>query len=571
MKNEYIIFNLISILKMNASILINSFKYLVVYDLTCSLSIWTYQELSRTKYTDDILNYFFNNNELSIAESIICCNQDKLILNNLYVTSFNYDLVKNEDNIYKRIKILLKYGVDVDYNDSYILKQAVYNDFIPLIKLLLKFNTNISVALILYLCRDLRIDIIRLILESGPYGAARCRFDININNGIILKEICLTQNIELAKLFLDFGANVHIDNNEILRIVNKKGCYDMIKLITEHMKNSRINVSMLVTSFKYLRDYKLICSTSTWIYQELSMIKYSDSKLIKSFKTEDIEVTESITHLNKDKILLDKLLSKAFYCNQMFEDMIYRLVKILLQNGANIHIRNDKILRTAARYNYLKILKLALQYGADIHAKNEQALITTASKGYIESFLLLFEQGADIHINNEEPFREACENDHIEIVLLLLQNDVDVHANDNQALKSACSYNNKHIAKLLIENGATIRNMMLANACEMGYSKIVKLLLRANSIEHIDYHKLLCHAIYNDHVKVIKQILRYDIDIKIIDIELKEACRRDNVEIIKLLLEYGAVVTDKHIRIARFYNHTEILELLNNALTSKEF
>ena len=64
-----------------------------------------------------------------------------------------------------------------------------------------------------------------------------------------------------------------------------------------------------------------------------------------------------------------------------------QVVKIVLENGADIHAREDEPLRVASEKGHTEIVKLLLQHGADIHAREDYPLRVASEKG----FLLVFQ------------------------------------------------------------------------------------------------------------------------------------------------------------------------------------
>jgi ankyrin repeat protein len=78
------------------------------------------------------------------------------------------------------------------------------------------------------------------------------------------------------------------------------------------------------------------------------------------------------------------------------------VVKILLQRGADVQIRNhlgDTPLLIAAFQGYSQIVAVLLGAGADMEKKNfgEVALTLAVSKGHFPTVKLLLENGADIN------------------------------------------------------------------------------------------------------------------------------------------------------------------------------
>src|SRR5580704_12154089 len=129
-----------------------------------------------------------------------------------------------------------------------------------------------------------------------------------------------------------------------------------------------MNTSIVNLSLKYIKNnnYNLIIKLSKWIYEELILIKYNDSKLNKALEVEDIEVIKILINLVQNKNLLNKYMYK--FINKI------HILKLFLENGANVHTSNDEALIWSTRYGYYKVVKLLLKNGANIHANNDEAL-----------------------------------------------------------------------------------------------------------------------------------------------------------------------------------------------------
>ncbi len=112
-------------------------------------------------------------------------------------------------------------------------------------------------------------------------------------------------------------------------------------------------------------------------------------------------------HKQDDQRYLSKLL---IWANKNDE---YQIFKLLIENGVDIHAKDDYAFRCAAAYEHRKIVKLLLENGADIHARNDEALQWACYTGNIELVKFLVDQGAYIHaINNYQ--------------LLLISGDLDI-------------------------------------------------------------------------------------------------------------------------------------------------
>src|ERR1700730_12976536 len=99
-----------------------------------------------------------------------------------------------------------------------------------------------------------------------------------------------------------------------------------------------MDIYMICLSLKYINDYKNIIGLSKWIKNELTIINYNDQKLIKSLDKQDFEITRLIINFVEDKTILDKYLCKE-------ENFPIDIIKLLIENGANIHVYDDCLLR----------------------------------------------------------------------------------------------------------------------------------------------------------------------------------------------------------------------------------
>lgn len=131
-------------------------------------------------------------------------------------------------------------------------------------------------------------------------------------------------------------------------------------------------------------------------------------------------------------------------------------LKMLFEQGANIHACNDSALRIAALHGRLDVVKYLVEQGSDIHAWDDIALRLAASNGHTEIVKYLVEHGADIHAFDESALRLAAENGNTEIVKYLVEHGADIYARGNEALCWAASNGHTEVVKYLVDNGADI-------------------------------------------------------------------------------------------------------------------
>jgi len=156
-----------------------------------------------------------------------------------------------------------------------------------------------------------------------------------------------------------------------------------------------------------------------------------------------------------------------------------KTIKELVEDGADIHVNNDFILRMASTNGYLDIVKYLISQGANIHSSNDYVLCCASYRGHLDVVKCLIEHGADIHARNDLALVWASMSGHIEIVKYLVEQGADIHAENDQALRWASEKGHLEIVKYLVEQGADVHacnDEALCWALDAGHKEIVKFL-----------------------------------------------------------------------------------------------
>lgn len=114
----------------------------------------------------------------------------------------------------------------------------------------------------------------------------------------------------------------------------------------------------------------------------------------------------------------------------------------------------------------------------DINGRNYNVrtpLTSTCGSGQLEIVKILIENGADIHIDQDRPLLASCEYGHIEIVKFLLEKGARIYA--DSPLYEAASLGNTKVVELLLDHGAIITDRVLTAAFYENRADTVKLLL----------------------------------------------------------------------------------------------
>jgi ankyrin repeat protein len=93
--------------------------------------------------------------------------------------------------------------------------------------------------------------------------------------------------------------------------------------------------------------------------------------------------------LNENKDLDQQLIDASTNGNLDF-------VKQLIDQGADIHVRNDWALRAASSKGRLDVVKYLVSKGADIHAENDESLYLAVAFGHLNVVKYLIQQGSNI-------------------------------------------------------------------------------------------------------------------------------------------------------------------------------
>lgn len=149
------------------------------------------------------------------------------------------------------------------------------------------------------------------------------------------------------------------------------------------------------------------------------------------------------------------------------------IVKLLLENKANLAANQDLALRMAAREGHADIVALLLHKKANLHAKDGSSLLIACVRGHTEIVRVLLENKANL---DQRALKSASKFGHVETVQLLLDWKADCVTQGNDALQAACEEGHFETVKLLLEHKASPTLAMIKIAKQKKFEEIVKLL-----------------------------------------------------------------------------------------------
>ena len=436
------------------------------------------------------------------------------------------------------VKLLLQHGAKQGLD--WAIREAIFNKNDEVFHLLSGHGAQVdtmdwSYPALVEAVENGDIDIVKLLLEHG----AKQGIGQAITNAIILK------NVEIIKVLSEYGAQLdEVDTlNQPLLVAVEKGDADVVKMLLEHC--TKQGIDRAITSAIFSKNTEIITILSEHGAQ-VDDIKYQsdDPPLVVAVEKGDADV-----------------------------------IKLLLKHGANIDQKNSRgwtaLMKASQKGDSkLEIIELLLKYVAQVDLQNdhvESALMVAAQNGQTKlATKLVQEYGAlSVGLTSRTALMKASESGSIDIVKLLLD-----HSADDLGWALVLAILNKHsdIIELLLEHGAQVDDKNwslfltqppLVAAVETGDANTVKLLIE-HGAKHGIYQAIRV-AVFNKNTKVIHILLGHGIQMdEMYRPVLEEAVEKGDADIVKLLLEHGAIQgLDWAITTAIFSKNDEIINMLS--------
>ena len=321
----------------------------------------------------------------------------------------------------------------------------------PLFRIIDRYYLEFDETSPLDITRDLNmfvedgcISIIEYICEKAPE-----KIDIN---KLMVKAV-LEGRLEILKLALSRGADPSYDNHLILRN------FDLSIEIIEFLAGSGVDFTLeLEGSF----------SRSMFSYAEAEVIK-TYVRLGRDVRTDDDSFFKNARDsFNVDllKFLIDygldvgdpkymALMFSEYSCQ--INDKEIEFLKVMIENGADHRMGNDKYLRLVFRERKdLSLARFLIQMGCDITSKDNYCIKAASHIGFQEGVEFLIDLGADLHSEDDYAIRSACRNGHLKMVEILCKSGSNVNAYSSYPLRVAEKHGRKDICEVLISFGASL-------------------------------------------------------------------------------------------------------------------
>lgn len=223
-------------------------------------------------------------------------------------------------------------------------------------------------------------------------------------------------SLESVKYLIEAKADIHLYDDECLKVAVQEGHYEVAKLLIENGANIHAD-----------DDYCMRCASLHEHYEILALLL--DHGAFMDCSPEN-----------------NSALIEAVICGNL------RMVKFLHSYGADIHADNDFALGMACSQGHIEIAKYFLDNGADIHTTHDSPVQIACQNGHKELARFLIDMGANIHETCERALVLALKNKHPEVVGLLLARGARI----NGALEHMISDDDADNIKYFIDYGLDV-------------------------------------------------------------------------------------------------------------------
>ncbi|AVL94325.1 putative ankyrin repeat protein [Megavirus vitis] len=238
----------------------------------------------------------------------------------------------------------------------------------------------------------------------------------------------------------------------------------------------------------------------------------------------------------------------------------FPIIKKILKDKYNINVYKNifsEQLKNAVLNGDLDKVKELVENGADITTDKNFAIKNAASNGFLNMVMYLVKNGANIHADNDYAVRHALANEHLDVAKYLVSVGANIHAVNNYALRWASYRGLSKIVQYIVENGAIyyavyncyyyIFDNPIYNAEKNGHTEIVEYLKQHVSVKKYitDYqdYELMKSACRSDNINQLKLLVEKGIDIHYEDdYALRHAARDGSLEMVQYLMDNGAYI-----------------------------
>ena len=150
-------------------------------------------------------------------------------------------------------------------------------------------------------------------------------------------------------------------------------------------------------TLRELKDMGACCRKALWKFEEVFGEKASIKDVVEELHTREhpkYEKWESWLLIQTPSLTFAMIENGAdvntndgnALCMAMYRSVPVEIVELLLENEADVHIRNNSPLRCASLNGYTEKVKLLLENGADVHACDNHAFYNKEILNLLEQY-----------------------------------------------------------------------------------------------------------------------------------------------------------------------------------------
>ena len=395
-----------------SSKIIYNYRSLSTFNFTYNLS------QIHNKWCETRIKNIYIDSELSL---------DTLVKNNTFKlkTHPNYVKLLSKNNIIVPSKyyefcaqLLISHGYDkiaeeILFNGDYSMKNinklfisSSKSGYLALSQLLVKLGANVKDRkneAFVSASKFGHVEVVQFLITMG----AKVR--VPNNDAIVLASE--NGHLKVVELLVLNGANVHSRNNEAIKIAYNNNHMNVVEFLIKYSSKSVLNSHVIY-----------------W------MLKEGNLKMVELL----IETCVNITGKNNFIVVA----AEYGWIN---------IIKLLMTKGIDFSLQKNEALKIACEKNNKEMINFLIDMGANV---DYCILIHAVRCGSFEIVRLLIDNGADVNAGNNKIIISAIENNRLEIVSLLISKGANIM--DNEVIITALKYCRWEIVELLIKNGAKL-------------------------------------------------------------------------------------------------------------------
>ena len=400
------------------------------------------------------------------------------------------------------VQLLLENGADVHIHYDNVLKTAASCGHERVVRLLIDAGATMNTAegtVLLSAAENGHYQVVKVLLDAGAA--------LEADDGEALTAASKNGSYQIVKLLLDEGADFsrgtgwralgaasEAGHKRIVELLLARGANtisqiehaiegastnghtEIVTLLLQTSRDVNLNLGFALKAAATLGheavvELLLAAGANTNLYKLLENDK--KALIYDTVDVDDPDIADLFTEMGlrlkwHGEIYVGALEAAA-------EGGYERIVKMLLENGADVNIHSDyhdyrSAIEVASEKGHEQVVRLLLEHGADPTWQSNMALTLASEEGHAQIVELLLKNGAQVnaHIRSERaylrhPLIAASNAGHESVVRLLLANGADVnirnntaHAPYSHALLAASSKGHESIVTLLLENGVEV-------------------------------------------------------------------------------------------------------------------